>query len=235
MKHWAQATGFSLLAAAILPYAYAQYRYRSHNWVPLEVLAKLEPNSQTVSTKFVTDLDGFYKVSLAFAPVDVEAEECLVGDPLFKSSCNSGANGLDLGWSVLGEQAGREVVVADYQLYRPAEFEGAGSVETVLGGFDAHKGGVYQIAIRVRYIAPELQSASPKMRVEAANFYWEKWVIYAQMSFLFAAVLAPIGIVVLGWGYFADRTKTRTPMSPPKRKFRKATADPSAARQDDSV
>jgi hypothetical protein len=57
----------------------------------------------------------------------------------------------------------------------------------------------------MRNLAPELKSASPKIRVEAATVYWEKWVIFAQMSLAFAVLLGSFGIVVLVWGFFLDR------------------------------
>jgi hypothetical protein len=205
MKRWKLTTGLSVLVISVLPYGYVQFRLRSHNWAPLEVPAELASKSNFLSRSFVTDLNGSYNVSLAFAPVDVEAEECLVGDALFKDSCKSGTNGLDLDWSVIREESGHETVVADYRSYRPGEFEGAGSVETVLGRFDAERYATYKIALRVRNIAPELRSASPKVRVEAARYYWENWMIYAQMSLFFAVVIASMGTIILGWGYFSDR------------------------------
>lgn len=205
MKRWARTAGISLLVASVLPYAYMQYRLRSHNWVPLEAPAGLDAHSQFVSPMFVSDMSGSYNVSLAFAPLDVDREECLVGDSLFKDSCKPGTDGLDLDWSVVRTEAGHETVAVDYRRYRPGWFEGAGSVETVLGSFEAQKGGSYKIATRMRNLAPELKSASPKIRVEAATVYWEKWVIFAQMSLAFAVLLGSFGIVVLVWGFFLDR------------------------------
>ena len=205
MNRSTKTAGISLLVLAFLPYAYVNHRLHSHNWAPLEAAANIESNSQFVSTTFVPDLSGTYEVSLAFAPINIPAEECLVGDSLFKGSCRSTPAGLDLDWSVLKESGGKEVVASEYRSYRPYGFEGAGSVETVLGRFDADKNSNYKIALRVRNIAPELKSASPKVRVEAARFYWEDWVIYSQMSFVFALFLASMGIATLGWEYFSDR------------------------------
>ena len=70
------------------------------NWVPLETPAKLEPKTNLLTVEFLTDLSGFYTVSLAFAPLDVQLEECLLGHYLFKGPWKDRADGLDLDWSV---------------------------------------------------------------------------------------------------------------------------------------
>lgn len=204
MKYWARNLGIFLIATAIAPYTYVQYRLRSHNWIPLDATASLNDGSAVLTADFPTDLTGFYNVSLTFAPVNVELEECLVGDRLF-DSCDKEQDGLDLDWAVLRSSAHGEVPVVDYRQYRPASFGGAGYVGTVLGSFDAQKGDKYRIAIRVRRVAPQLRSASPHIRVEAGRIYWEQWVIFAQLTLLFGIVVGVLGIALLMKGIFSGR------------------------------
>lgn len=205
MKHWARNLGIFLLIIAVTPYAYIQYRLRSHDWTPLDVPAKLEDESTFVTASFPTDLTGFYNVSVTFAPVNVDLEECLIGDRLYKGSCNGREDGLKLDWSVLREDRHGETVVLGYRPYRPASFGGAGYVATVLGGFDAHKGDTYRIAVRASQVAPELRSASPHIRVEAGRIYWEKWVILAQIALLFGVVAGLLGLAILIRGILSQR------------------------------
>jgi hypothetical protein len=75
----------------------------------------------------------------------------------------------------------------------------------VLGSFDAQKGDEYRIAIRVQHVAPQLRSASPHVRVEAGRIYWEKWLIFAQLTLLFGAVVGLPGIALLIWGLLLQR------------------------------
>jgi len=196
VKQWGSRLGVVLIAIAIVPYGYVQYRLRSHKWVPLNTATSLNDGTTTISADFPTDLTGFYNVSLTFAPLNVELEECLIGDR-FGRSCDAGQNGLDLDWSVFRSGAHGQAPASGYQQYRPAAFGGAGYVETVLGGFEAKKGVRYRIAVRVRRVAPELRSASPHIRVEAARIYWEQWVIFAQLTLLFAVVVGLPGIALL--------------------------------------
>lgn len=157
-----------------------------------------------VTAYFPADLTGFYNVNLTFAPIDVELEECLVGNRLF-GVCGEAQDGLDFDWSVLRSEPQGDVTVVEYQRYRPASFGGAGYVGTVLGDFDARKGEKNRIAIRVRHIAPQLGSASPHVQVEAGKTYWEQWVIFAQLTLLFGAVAGIPGIVLLIIGLLSKR------------------------------
>lgn len=153
---------------------------------------------------FATDLTGFYNIELAFAPNNVEQEECLVGDRLF-GACDKVQSGLDFDWAVFRSDVNGEVPIIEYQRYRPASFGGAGYVGTTVGSFDAQRGKQYRIAIRVRNIAPELLSASPRIRVEAGRIYWEKWIIFAQLTLLLGAVVGIPGVAFLTFGLFSQR------------------------------
>jgi hypothetical protein len=192
-------SGCVLILIAATPIAYVQFRVHSHNWVPLTAPVTLNAGESTTTPEFTTDMNGSYAVALDFIPTNPGLEECLVGDRLFKDDCKSLGSGLDLDWSVLRHNSTEDVVVVDKQPYRPGSFGGAGVVETVLGDFDAQKGEHYKILLRVRKIAPELTAASPKVSVEAHRIYWEKWVILAQASFLFAIVPGVSGVLILIW------------------------------------
>ncbi len=196
MKNKLRLVGIFLLLIAGLPYAYVQYRLRSHHWEALNASAKLEDGSSFVTAYFPTDLTGFYKVSITFAPIDVSLEDCLIGYRL-SGTCADKNSGMDLNWSVLRRGSHGETVVVDRRPYRPALFGGAGVVETGLGDFDAHKGDEYRIALNVKRLAPQLRSASPHIRVEAGTIYWEKWIIFSQVFLLFGAVVGFLGLAAL--------------------------------------
>src|SRR4051794_25634792 len=98
MKHRAGKVGVALILVAVVPYLYVQYRLRSHDWTPLNRHASLDDGTTTVTPAFPADLTGFYNVTLTFAPINVDLEECLVGDRLF-DSCDKTQEGLDFDWS----------------------------------------------------------------------------------------------------------------------------------------
>lgn len=206
MKHWTGNLGIVLIAIAIVPYSYVQFRLRLHNWNPLDTAVLLREGHTTLTAAFPTDLTGFYNVELAFAPNDVNEEECLIGDNLFRS-CDKTGNGLDFDWAVFRSDAHGEVPVVAFQKYDPRSFGGAGYVGTTMGSFDALRGEHYRIALRVRQVAPELLSASPHIRVEAGRFYWERWVIFAQITLLFGAAFGIPGVALLVFGFILRRRK----------------------------
>jgi hypothetical protein len=201
MKHWESRLGVALLLLAVAPYVYVQYRLRSHNWTPIDAPTALQDGTVQSTAVFSTDLTGFYKVSLTFAPNNVEHEECLIGDRHSASSCVNTQDGLQVDWSVLRENSDGESVVVGNRPYYPAWFEGAGNVATVLGGFESHKGDRYRVALHVRKVAPELQAATPHIKVEALQTYWEQWVIFAQISLLFGMVIGILAIWLLILGF----------------------------------
>jgi hypothetical protein len=205
MKKTGLIWGATLIFVAVAPYGYVQFRLRSHNWTPLSAPVNLVESSDVVSPEFKTDLTGRYVVGLDFAPINIDLEECLVGDTLFKDSCKSVGSGLDMDWSVVHHQLPKDVMVIDHRVYKPQGFGGAGVIETVLGDFDAQAGEKYRILLHVRKIVPELNSASPKISVEAGRIYWEKWIIFAQLSLLFAIFPGIGGVIVLGWAIFNRR------------------------------
>lgn len=189
--------GAVLILIALAPFAYVQIRLHSHNWLPLTAPVRLDAGKEVGTSEFVTDLSGSYVVSLDFTPNNPALEECLVGDSLFKDDCTSLGSGLDLDWSVLSGDSNKVKAVVDRQAYRPQGFGGAGVVSTVLGDFDAKEGNRYRILLHVKNVAPELISASPKIRVEAHRIYWEKWIIYSQASLLFAIIPGAAGLLIL--------------------------------------
>jgi hypothetical protein len=205
MKKTGPIWGGTLICIALAPYAYVQFRLRSHNWFPLSAPVSLVEGGDVVSPEFKSDLTGFYVVGLDFAPTNVDLEECLAGDILFKDSCKSVGSGLALDWSVVRHQLPKDVTVVDHEIYKPQSFGGAGVIQAVLGSFDAQAGEKYKILVHVRKIAPELNSASPKISVEAGRIYWEKWIIFAQLSLLFAVLPGISGFVVLLWAIFKRR------------------------------
>jgi hypothetical protein len=191
--------GVAIILVASSPELYVQYRLRAHHWDPLQrpILIK---TGRIESPEFLTDLDGTYVVSLVFLPKDVQREECLVGDSLFKASCASLGSGLNLDWSVVRRGWGDDLPVVNPKAYKPAWFSGAGSIEAALGTFEAERGKKYSIVLEVHQNSPELNAASPSLKVEAHRIYWEKWVIFNQMAILLASVVGLIGLFVAIWG-----------------------------------
>jgi hypothetical protein len=197
--------GAALILIAILPVAYVQIRLHSHNWEPLTAPVMPSQGKEITSAEFKADLSGTYVVSLEFAPTNSALEECLVGDQLYKDDCASLGSGLDLDWSVVSRNSSGRKAIVDRKLYVPGAFGGSGVVATVLGTFDAQKGDRYSVLLHIRNIAPELRVASPKISVEAGRIYWEKWVIFAQLSLMFAVIPGISGVVLLLWSIFRQQ------------------------------
>lgn len=161
-------------------------------------LLRSESHDGTLAkTDFVADLTGTHIVSLAFAPANVEQEECLVGDSLFRTDCQHLGSGLDLDWSVTRLGSGGDRILIDNQTYYPHAFGGAGAVQTELGRFDAELGGHYKISLRMRQSSPILRADSPRLIVEPHWKYFEPLVIQDQISSWFAAIVGVVGAVIL--------------------------------------
>jgi hypothetical protein len=68
MKRTSAILGGTLLLIAIAPYAYVQFRLRSHNSFPLKAPVKLVEGEDVASPEFKADLTGSYEVGMDFAP-----------------------------------------------------------------------------------------------------------------------------------------------------------------------
>jgi hypothetical protein len=196
--------GVAVILVGLVPMSYVEYHLHAHNWTPLQTPVTLTIGD-LVTPEFLSDLDGTYVVSLAFAPKDVDREECLVGDSLFKADCEDLGGGLDLDWSVIRRDTSGDTALINNQTYRPQAFGGAGEMQTVLGAFEAKRGDRYKIALRVHKNSPELNEANPKIKVEPHRIYWEEWVELAPLSFGFAGVLGLIGIVIVIYAIRTDK------------------------------
>ena len=192
------AVGASLIVLAAIPELYVQYRLHAHNWTPTEASVVLHVGTARTPS-FVTDLDGIYDVGLAFQPRNVDREECLLGDRLFQEACEKLGSGLSLDWAVIREGWGNNTPVIETQAYRPGLFGGAGVVQTQLGSFTAQRGKRYVVVLNVHNVSPELNAASPQIRVEAARIYWEDWVIFSQLTFGFMAIIGTVGLLIVAF------------------------------------
>jgi len=188
--------GASLIVLASIPELYVQYRLHTHNWSPLESPIILQAGTVQTSS-FVTDLDGVYNVGLAFQPINIDREECLLGDRLFQESCEKLGSGLSLDWTVKRVGWGDDTPVIGPLIYSPGSFGGAGVVQTQLGNFTAQRGKRYLVELNVHNVSSELNAALPQVRVEAARIYWENWVIFSQLTFVFMAVVGSIGLLTV--------------------------------------
>jgi hypothetical protein len=196
--------GTSLIVLAAIPELYIQYRLHAHNWNPLKSPILLQVG--TVRTPgFVTDLNGFYEVGLAFQPKNIDLEECLLGDRLFQTSCEKLGSGLKLDWAVIREGWNENSPVVGPKAYDPRAFGGAGVVQTQLGGFEAQRGKRYAVVLNVHSVSSELNAASPQVRVEAARIYWEKWVIFNQLIFWLSFVLGSVGLIIVAFSFRQDK------------------------------
>lgn len=173
--------GLALILVGISPLLYAEYKIHQHNWDPLITPVILKPGLFE-SPEFSTDLDGTYDIWLAFDPMkDIGREECLIGWD-YQSSCKDRniTPSLNFSWVVNGD-------------VKHAESEGTFKIqsirtgpETGLGSFDAKRGGHQRIILNIFSDAGELNLVHPRLKVEAATAYWEKWVIFGQMAWVFA-------------------------------------------------
>lgn len=186
--------GVTILAVGVLPWLYTTYPLNSHNWDPLTVPVALLPG-EFESPPFKTDLTGTYVVSLVFEPMpDARKQDCQIGEELVKWSCVVTPRTLYLNWSVLA--GGKEVVAPSP--YSPRVFSSSpGEDETELGTFEGKNGQWQTIRLNVLSDAGELNSAHPRLKVEAHRVYWEKWVIFGQLAFLCGGLLALIGLAVI--------------------------------------
>jgi hypothetical protein len=55
VKHWTGNLGIVLIAIAIVPYSYVQFRLRLHNWNPLDTAVLLREGHTTLTAAFPTD------------------------------------------------------------------------------------------------------------------------------------------------------------------------------------
>jgi hypothetical protein len=186
--------GFIVLGA--IPELYIQYRLHAHNWTPQKFPFLLREGTLR-APDFSTDMDGAYSVNLAFQPRDAAREECLLGDRLFKDSCDKLGSGLALDWAVVRNDRRGSSPVVGPQPYTPGMFGGAGVVEVRLGEFQARRGQEYAVVLNVHNSSPELKEAAPEVRVEAGRAYWEEWVIFSQPAFLLAVVFGLIGLLIV--------------------------------------
>jgi hypothetical protein len=192
MKIAQVAVGVSVIVIGLIPELYIQNRLHSHDWSPLDAPVTLRKGDVQTS-EFSTDLDGTYIVSLAFDPN-------LVGDQLFKTACETVGSGLDLDWSVVGHSSGNDLALIQNRDYKPHAFGGSGAVQTELGSFEAQRGGRYKVLLKLRQDSSELNTASPRVRVDAARIYWETWVIYGQMALWLAGIVGLLGVFTIIWG-----------------------------------
>jgi len=150
--------------------------------------------------EFVPDYTGTYVVTLAFDPKDVDRQECLLGDRLDKDSCNTPGGGLGLLMSVAEDDR----LIVDHLAYKPYGFGGVGEITTELGRFEATRNQRCRIVLNKIQMAPELLVAHPRLKVSAHWAAWEPWVIWKQLGFWIAIVVAPVGLMcaVAATGWF---------------------------------
>jgi len=186
--------GVIVVALGLLPWVYTTYRVYSHNWIPLLVPVALTPR-EFESPEFTTDLTGTYVVSLVFEPMpDGKKEDCQIGEELGRGSCAAAARTLYLDWSVFAD--GKDLSPA--ATYKPYAFSGSpGELGTEIGRFEGTRGHRQAIRLDILNDAGELNSAHPKLRVEAHRVYWEEWVIFRQLAFFCAVLFAAVGLAVV--------------------------------------
>lgn len=201
--------GLVWFLVAISPLLYTEYMLHSHNWDPLKTPLILSPG-EFQSPEFITDLDGTYVVSLIFGEMkDTNREHCLIGEELSKDSCKDISQTLDFDWTVIGD-VGRIQNGGHFKIYGMTE--GKDEVGPMLGTFEAKRGGRQKIVLNILSDAGELNAVHPRLRVEAGSGYWERWVIFGQMAWLFALALEFVWTVTILWHKVRAQPKINTPL-----------------------
>ena len=190
--------GAILLIVGVLPWLYSVLRLHLHTWTPLFTRTSLA-SKQFISPAFRTDLSGIYDVTLISPrPQNESRLDCLAGEH-FNHECDAIPRSLFLRWSLLDENG----TVVESATYEPSLFSGSYEEFGVgLGSFQAVRDHRYRIRLDSEVTSASLQSAQVKIKVEATNIYWEKWIIATQAGFLFALVLGVIGSLTLALDLF---------------------------------
>jgi hypothetical protein len=184
------------ILVVLSPLLFTTFMLHSHNWDPLRAALMLSPGRYQ-SPEFATDLDGTYVVSLVFDEMpDTNREDCLIGEELANGSCKSLSPTLNFNWTIIGDDGS----IQNRGHFKVHGITGAkNEVEAMLGTFEAKRGGHQKIVLSILSDAGELNTAHPRLKVEAHRVYWEKWVIFDQMALLFALAVGLVWIVIILW------------------------------------
>lgn len=200
--------GLVVLFVGIVPLLFTIYKLHSHKWDVLKTPLVISPG-QFTSPAFSTDLDGRYVVSLAFDTLpDIHREDCLIGWESPNGSCKDISPTLNFEWTVIGDVGSIENG-GHFKVYA---MSGAGEDEVLLGTFEAKRTGRQEIVLNILSDAGELNNAHPRLKVQAHRVYWEKWVIFNQMAWLFALILGFGWTVTFLWGKVRAQPKISTPL-----------------------
>jgi hypothetical protein len=187
--------GLVVFLVGIIPLLYTISRVHSHKWDVLDSPLVISPG-QFKSPTFPTDLDGTYVVSLAFDSMpDFKREECLVGWDFRDDSCKDISPTLDFDWTTIGDVGSIE----HGGHFKIHGISGGGDFEVLLGTFEAKRGGRQEIVLNILSDARELNSAHPRLKVQAHHVYWEKWVIFNQMAWLVALGAGLAAALLIFW------------------------------------
>lgn len=191
--------GLCILVVGALPYLYALVRYRQHNWTPLVYPVVLKPGI-IKSPYFVTDLNGTYMISLVFDNIpDEKKENCLQGMDLPKGSCEGIQRTLFFSWAVEADPS-RIVESGGY----PGDWS-MGSED--FGRFEGIRGRRQRILLNVFEDAGELNTAHPRLRVEAHWSYWENWIMLGQFGFMLLIGVCLPALIWTVWPLVFHRRK----------------------------
>jgi hypothetical protein len=204
------ANGLAIIGIGFLPLLYTKYRYYSHNWTPLNLPISLH-RGVIYSPQFTTDLNGTYAVWLAFDHMsDFTREDCLLGSEIVRATCSGTPQILKVHFSVY---RGNLTLVKD-QAYQPGWSTSSDSeLEVRLGEFEGSRHATQQIAVAVLRDGGDLNTAHPRIVVEAHPTYWEKWIILGQLALLVAGLFTLLGIGWIVWTLIAWRLRKPSTIS----------------------
>ena len=106
-------------------------------------------------------------------------------------------NSLDLDWGVVRGGASGHQTVVDYSVYKPLSLENGNGIGTELGRFDARRGENFKVLLRIRSDSPELNTASPKIRVEALGADLEGLLMISEFVPWLAVFFGLVGVIIL--------------------------------------
>ena len=159
--------GLGMILVGIAPLVCVTFMMHSHNWTPLESPVLLVPK-EFRSPDFKTDLNGRYLVSLVFDKLpSVSREQCLMGfPPISNGGCESQGKTLDFDWRIVAEEG----TIIESGSYEPRSFSGT---EVAFAEFQGKRGRSQRVVLDLHRDAGELNTAHPRLVIQAAPEHWE--------------------------------------------------------------
>jgi hypothetical protein len=189
------ATG--LLIASACMYVRAIARSHAHNWEPLILPVSLHPG-MIRTPDIQIDRNGEYDIVLELEEkYDIRTMECLLGINISTagnpSRCNQTPSLVDISWTLFeGDK-----VISEGDSNDDRSFIWGSTVERTLGRFSGQKGHRYSLVLRIRQDGSELNTASPKIKVEVPRGISKDYSVGIYIEKVVAIGFGVVGFLVL--------------------------------------